>query len=57
MGKKYKSEREEKRLEQILAKLMAANPGILVWGTKVKLAENDYRVLLLDDDGKLVVSS
>jgi len=57
VGKKYKSEREEKRLEQILAKLMAANPGILVWGTKVKLAENDYRVLLLDDDGKLVVSS
>jgi len=53
---KYRSEREEKLLEEIKAKLME-DLGILVWGTIVKTAQGDYRVLLLDDDGKLVASS
>lgn len=48
---------EEKLLEEIKDKLMAANRGILVWGTTVRLAENDYRVLLMDDNGKLMASS
>jgi len=54
---RYKSEREEKLLEQIKAKLMAENLGILVWGTKTKITENDKRALLTDEDGKLVASS
>lgn len=53
---KYRSEREEKLLEEIKAKLME-DLGILVWGTIVKTAQGDYRVILVDDDGKLVASS
>lgn len=48
---------EEKLLADIKAKLMASNIGILVWGTKTKLSENDYRAILVDDDGKLIASS
>jgi len=48
---------EEKLLEDIKAKLMTSNLGILIWGTKTKLSESDYRAILVDDDGKLVASS
>jgi len=57
LSEKYRSDREEKLLEQIKAKLMEVNLGILIWGTKTKLAENDYRAILVDDDGKLIASS
>jgi len=54
---RYKSEREETLLELILAKLMSENIGILVWGSKTKIAEDDKRAILVDDDGKLIASS
>jgi len=58
MAKKpWHSEEEEKLLEEIKAKLMAENIGILLWGSTVRLTENDYRAILLDDDGKLIASS
>jgi len=57
LSRKYSSEREEKLLEEIKAKLMSGNLGILVWGSKAKLTENNYRAILVDDDGKLIASS
>jgi len=46
---------EEKLLEEIKEKLLSI--GILVWGTTEKLAENNYRALLVDENGKLIASS
>jgi len=57
VSKKYKSEREEKLLAEIIAKLMSEHIGILLWGSTVALAENGYRAILVDEDGKLVASS
>jgi len=31
--------------------------GLPVWGSIVKVSKDDYRVILVDDDGKLVASS
>lgn len=45
-----------RRLRQILGKYQQ-DIGIIVWGTIVKKAQGDYRVLFVDDDGKLVASS
>jgi len=56
-NQKYRSEREEKLLEDIKAKLISTNIGILIWGTKTKLTENNYRAILVDEDGKLIASS
>jgi len=44
------------RLKQILGKYQQ-DLGLLVWGTTAKKTQGNYRVLLLDDDGKLVASS
>jgi len=52
---KLKSEREERLLTQLLAKYQSL--GIISWGTTVKTESGNYRVILVDDDGKLVASS
>lgn len=45
-----------KILNKILGKYL--NPrGIPVWGSVVKVASGDYRLIYVDDDGKLVISS
>jgi len=51
---KYKSEREEKLLEDLLAKFQ--DLGLISWGTTVKVSSGTYRVIMVDDDGKLVTS-
>lgn len=45
-----------KKLNKIFGKFMATQ-GLPVWGAIVKTAQGDYRVLYVDDDGKLVVSA
>jgi len=44
------------RLKQILGKYQQ-DLGLLVWGTTAKKTQGNYRVLYVDDDGKLVVSA
>lgn len=41
------------RLKQILGKYQQ-DIGIVLWGSTVKKAQEDYRVLRVNDDGKLV---
>ena len=44
-----------KKLNKILGKYL--NPrGIPIWGSVVKVASDDYRLIRVDDDGKLVNS-
>lgn len=44
-----------KKLNKILGKYL--NPrGIPVWGSIVKVASDDYRLIRVDDEGKLVKS-
>ena len=45
-----------KKINKIYGKFMATQ-GLPVWGTIVKVAQGDFRVILVDDDGKLVASS
>jgi len=41
-----------KKLNKIYGKFMQTQ-GSPAWGTIVKVAQGDYRVLLVDDNGKL----
>ncbi len=45
-----------RRLRQILGKYMQ-DIGIAAWGTTARKAQDQYRVLYVDDDGKLVIAS
>jgi len=45
-----------KKLNKIYGKYLATQ-GLPVWGAIAKTAQGDYRVLYVDDDGKLVVSA
>jgi len=54
MSSKSRSEYEEKLLEDLLDKFQSL--GIISWGTTVKVASGQYRVIMVDDDGKLVTS-
>jgi|GEM_PF-5105135 len=44
-----------KILNKILGKYLTPR-GIPVWGSVVKMASGDYRLIRVDDDGKLVKS-
>lgn len=44
-----------KKLNKILGKFL--NPrGVPIWGSVVRVASDDYRLIQVDDDGKLVKS-
>jgi len=45
-----------KKLNKILGKYLATQ-GLPVWGAVERTAQGDFRVLYVDDDGKLVVSA
>jgi len=45
-----------KKLNKISGKFLQTQ-GLPVWGTIVRTAQGDFRVILVDDDGKLVASS
>jgi hypothetical protein len=45
-----------KKVNKIYGKFMATQ-GLPVWGAVVKTAQGNFRVLFVDDDGKLVASS
>jgi len=50
------SEQIVRVLNKIYGKFMR-NQGLPVWGVITKTAQGDYRVILVDDDGKLIASS
>ena len=45
-----------KKINKIYGKFMATQ-GLPVWGVVTKTAQGSFRVVLVDDDGKLVASS
>ena len=45
-----------KKLNKIYGKFLATQ-GLPVWGVITKTAQGSFRVILVDDDGKLVASS
>ena len=45
-----------KKLNKIFGKYMATQ-GLPVWGVITRTAQGDFRVILVDDDGKVLASS
>jgi hypothetical protein len=45
-----------KKINKIYGKFMATQ-GLPIWGVVTKTAQGSFRVILVDDDGKLLASS